>query len=41
MYLRIKVHNSTTDLPDVEWGGMDWIALARAFVNEIMNLEIP
>jgi hypothetical protein len=34
-------------LYEVEWGGMDWIALAhdmnrwRAFVNEEMNIRVP
>ena len=39
--------NIKMDLYDVEWGGMDWIELAKdrnmwlAFWNAVMNLQIP
>jgi hypothetical protein len=35
------------DLPEVEWGGTDWIDLAQerdrlwALVNMVMNLQVP
>jgi hypothetical protein len=39
--------NIKMDLPEVGWGGMDWINLAqnrerwRALVNAVMNLRVP
>ena len=39
--------NIKTDLQEVGWGGMDWIAVAQnrdnwqALVNAIMNLQVP
>jgi hypothetical protein len=39
--------NNQIDLPEVGWGGMDWIERARdrdrwrALVNAVMNLRIP
>ena len=39
--------NIKMDLKEVEWGGMDWIAVAqdryrwRAVVNAVMNLRVP
>jgi hypothetical protein len=41
------VHNIRMDLVEVEWGDVDWIALAqdgdkwRALVNAVMNLRVP
>jgi hypothetical protein len=41
------VDNIKMDLREVGWGGMDWIDVAqdrdqwRAFVNTVMNLQIP
>ena len=35
------------DLPEVNWGGMDWTALAqdrnrcRTLVNAVMNVRVP
>ena len=35
------------NLPETEWGGMDWIALAqnrdswRALLNAVMSLRVP
>jgi hypothetical protein len=41
------VDNIKTDLKEIRWGGMDWIALAqdrdqwRTVVNTVMNLRVP
>jgi hypothetical protein len=41
------VENSTMDLRDIGWDGMDWIDLAqdrdqwRAAVSTVMNLRVP
>jgi hypothetical protein len=41
------VDNIKTDLREMEWGDMDWIALAqnrdkwRALVNAVKNLWVP
>jgi len=29
------------DLQEVGWGVMEWINLARALVNAVMNLRVP
>jgi len=40
-------NNIKIDMHEMEWGGMDWTALARdrnrwqAFVNTVNNLRIP
>jgi hypothetical protein len=33
--------NIKIDLQEVGWGGMDWIELAQALVNAVMNLQVP
>jgi hypothetical protein len=39
--------NVKMDLKEMEWGGMDWIDMAkdrdwwRALVNTVMNLRVP
>jgi hypothetical protein len=41
------VDNIKIDLREIEWDGMDWIAVAqdrdqwRACVNTVMNLRVP
>jgi hypothetical protein len=41
------VNNIKMDLREIEWGGMDWIDLARdrdrwrVLVNTLMNLRVP
>jgi hypothetical protein len=41
------VDNINMDLLAIDWGGVDWIGLAkdrdkrRALVNAIMNLRVP
>jgi hypothetical protein len=41
------VDNVEMDLREIEWDGMDWIALAqdrdqwRALVKAVMNLRVP
>jgi hypothetical protein len=41
------VDNIKMDLLEIDWGGVDWIALAqdrdkwRALVNAVMNLQVP
>jgi hypothetical protein len=43
----VGVANNKMDLREIELGGMDWIEVAqdsdkwRAFVNTVMNLQIP
>jgi hypothetical protein len=40
-------HNSTTDLMEIGWEGVDWIHVAqdrdqwRAVVNTVINLSVP
>jgi len=47
MHLPTKVRNSTTDLLEVGWGGVDCIDLAQdrdswqALVNAVMNIAVP
>jgi hypothetical protein len=44
---RTWVDNIKMDIRGIEWGGMDWIALAkdgdqwRALGNTVMNLRVP
>jgi hypothetical protein len=39
--------NTRMGLREIGWGGMDWIGMAedrdqwRAFVNTVMNLQVP
>jgi hypothetical protein len=35
------VDNIRMDLGEVGWGGVDWINLARALVNSVLNLRVP
>jgi hypothetical protein len=35
------VDNIKIDLLEIGWGGVDWIGLARALVNAVMNLRGP
>jgi hypothetical protein len=41
------VYNIEMDLREIGWDGMNWIELAqdmdrwRAFVNTVMNLQVP
>jgi hypothetical protein len=44
---RRREDNMKMDVPEVEWGGMDWIDMAhdrdwwRAVVSAVMNLRVP
>jgi hypothetical protein len=41
------VNNIKVDLREIEWGGLDWIDLARdrdqwgGLVNTVMNIRVP
>jgi hypothetical protein len=35
------VDNIRLDLGEIEWGGVDWIGLVIALVNEVMSLRVP
>jgi hypothetical protein len=36
-----SVDNIKIDLREIGWDGMDWIDLAQALVNKVMNLRVP
>jgi hypothetical protein len=35
------VDNIKVDLTEIRWDGVDWIDLAQALVNTVMNLRVP